>query len=119
MLTKYLIGGLIAGLVYILAKKDGLERPKIMKTKIKLGFIHDFAVGFIAGFITIFAGAPEEMGRVIFLGIIGGYSGERVLKSYESSNPALKKKNLHEIGSREKKTLESKYEQSDDVSGNE
>ncbi|WP_430697336.1 DUF4257 domain-containing protein [Metabacillus mangrovi] len=87
ILIASIIGG-IMGIVSHMKKRGRLEKPRMTKRFIYLGFYEDFAVGTIAAIMLVLSSEPQTSFQLVLLSIIAGYSGEAVLRSFEiSSDP--------------------------------
>ncbi|WP_338777776.1 DUF4257 domain-containing protein [Metabacillus sp. FJAT-52054] len=84
ILIASIIGG-IMGIVSHIKKRGRLEKPRMTKRFIYLGFYEDFAVGTIAAIMLVLSSEPQSSFQLVLLSIIAGYSGEAVLKSFEFS----------------------------------
>ncbi|MBD1380201.1 DUF4257 domain-containing protein [Metabacillus arenae] len=86
MLQQVVIATFIGGLMGLLGhvkKKGRLEKPRITKRFIYLGFWEDVAVGMIAAMLLVLSSEPKSSMQLVILSIIAGYSGEAVLRSFD------------------------------------
>lgn len=86
MLQQVIIACAIGGVMGILGhvkKKGRLEKPRMTKKFIYLGFIEDWLVGMIAATLLVLSSNPESSLHLIILSIISGYGGEAVLRSFD------------------------------------
>lgn len=71
------------GILGHVKKKGRLEKPRMTKRFIYLGFIEDIIVGMIAAVLLVLSANPESGVQLVILSIVAGYSGEAVLRSFD------------------------------------
>ncbi|MGD7007452.1 DUF4257 domain-containing protein [Metabacillus sp. 84] len=84
ILVASIIGGLM-GIVSHMNKRGRLEKPRMTKRFIYLGFYEDLVIGTIAAIMLVISSEPQSSLQLILLSIIAGYSGEAVLRSFTFS----------------------------------
>ncbi|MFC0274512.1 DUF4257 domain-containing protein [Metabacillus herbersteinensis] len=86
MLQNVIVASLIGGMMGLLGhvkKKGRLEKPKMTKRYIYLGYFEDITVGIIAAILLVLSSEPKSSVQLVVLSIIAGYSGEAVLRSFD------------------------------------
>ncbi|MFS0861842.1 DUF4257 domain-containing protein [Fredinandcohnia sp. 179-A 10B2 NHS] len=86
MLLNLVIAVCIGGCMGLLghAKKLGkIEKPRITKRFIHLGFIEEVIIGTIAAVLIVVSSETESISRVVFLSILAGFGGEQILQRVE------------------------------------
>ncbi|MEK3807572.1 MULTISPECIES: DUF4257 domain-containing protein [Metabacillus] len=86
MLQTVLVASLIGGLMGLLGhvkKKGRMEKPRMTKRFIYLGFWEDIAMGTTASILLVLSTEPSSSFQLVVLSIIAGYSGEAVLRSFD------------------------------------
>lgn len=71
------------GILGHIKKKGRLEKPRMTKRFIYLGFFEDIFVGMIASILLVLSANPESGAQLVILSIVAGYSGEAVLRSFD------------------------------------
>ena len=79
MLQQVIIACAIEGHGHSRSRKEKgrLEKPRMTKKFIYLGFIEDWLVGMIAATLLVLSSNPESSLHLIILSIISGYGGEQ------------------------------------------
>ncbi|TDL76429.1 DUF4257 domain-containing protein [Peribacillus frigoritolerans] len=86
MLQTVVVASLIGGLMGLLGhikKKGRIEKPRMTKRFIYLGFWEDIAMGMTASILLVLSTEPSSSFQLVVLSIIAGYSGEAVLRSFD------------------------------------
>lgn len=73
-LLAFCIGGL-SNLIVEYKANNGLEMPRKLKTKVKLGFIMDIIIGGLAGVLFVAVLQPEDTVRTFIIAAVGGFGG--------------------------------------------
>ena len=85
MLLHLVLAIFIGGSMGLLghAKKQGkIEKPRVTKRFIYLGFLEEMLIGTIAAVLIVASSDTESIFRVIFLSILAGYGGERIIQGF-------------------------------------
>lgn len=86
MLHQVLIACVIGGIMGILGhvkKRGRLEKPRMTKRFIYLGFLEDWFIGMTASILLVLSADPDSGIQLVILSIISGYGGEAVLRSFD------------------------------------
>ncbi|WP_077617415.1 DUF4257 domain-containing protein [Litchfieldia sinesaloumensis] len=86
MLLHLALAILIGGSMGLLghAKKQGkIEKPRMTKRFIHLGFLEEVLIGMIASVLIVASSDTESIFRVVFLSILAGYGGERIMQGFD------------------------------------
>ncbi|ARW07954.1 hypothetical protein QFZ25_002970 [Bacillus atrophaeus] len=86
MLHQVLIACVIGGIMGILGhvkKRGRLEKPRMTKRFIYLGFLEDWFIGMAASILLVLSANPDSGIQLVILSIISGYGGEAVLRSFD------------------------------------
>ncbi|MFD1778335.1 DUF4257 domain-containing protein [Fredinandcohnia salidurans] len=85
MLLHLVLAIFIGGSMGLLghAKKQGkIEKPRVTKRFIYLGFLEEMLIGTIAAVLIVASSDTESIFRVIFLSILAGYGGEKIIQGF-------------------------------------
>ncbi|MCD7032674.1 DUF4257 domain-containing protein [Metabacillus sp. GX 13764] len=82
VLAAACIGG-IMGLLGHIKRKGRLEKPRMTKRFVYLGFWEDIFVGIAASILLVLSSEPQSSLQLVILSIVAGYSGDAVLKSFD------------------------------------
>jgi len=85
MLLHLVLAIFIGGSMGLLghAKKRGkVEKPRVTKRFIYLGFLEEMLIGTIAAVLIVASSDTESIFRVIFLSILAGYGGEKIIQGF-------------------------------------
>lgn len=99
MLHQVLIACVIGGIMGILGhvkKRGRLEKPRMTKRFIYLGFLEDWFIGMAASILLVLSANPDSGIQLVILSIISGYGGEAVLRSFDF----VREQNSASIGSK-------------------
>ncbi|MCC3358633.1 DUF4257 domain-containing protein [Bacillus sp. REN16] len=83
MLLHLMLAIFIGGSMGLLghAKKQGkIEKPRVTKRFIYLGFLEEMIIGTVAAVLVVASSDTESIFRVVFLSILAGYGGERIMQ---------------------------------------
>ncbi|MEH7226285.1 DUF4257 domain-containing protein [Bacillus sp. JJ1566] len=83
MLLHLVLAIFIGGSMGLLghAKKQGkIEKPRVTKRFIYLGFLEEMIIGTVAAVLVVASSDTESIFRVVFLSILAGYGGERIMQ---------------------------------------
>ncbi|WP_449539601.1 DUF4257 domain-containing protein [Ferdinandcohnia sp. Marseille-Q9671] len=86
MLLHLVLAVIIGGCMGLLghAKKQGkIEKPRITKRFIYLGFFEEMIIGTVAAVLVVVSSEAESISRVVFLSILAGYGGEKIMQRFE------------------------------------
>ncbi|MBT2575791.1 DUF4257 domain-containing protein [Bacillus sp. ISL-51] len=86
MLHQVLIACVIGGIMGILGhvkKRGRLEKPRMTKRFIYLGFLEECFIGMAASILLVLSADPDSGIQLVILSIIAGYGGEAVLRSFD------------------------------------
>ncbi|MDR4886887.1 DUF4257 domain-containing protein [Fredinandcohnia sp. QZ13] len=86
MLLHLLLAIFIGGSMGLLghAKKQGkIEKPRVTKRFIYLGFLEEMIIGTVAAVLVVASSDTDSIFRVVFLSILAGYGGERIMQRVE------------------------------------
>ncbi|WP_453990294.1 DUF4257 domain-containing protein [Bacillus nitroreducens] len=105
MLLHFILAIFIGGSMGLLghAKKRGkIEKPRMTKRFIYLGFIEEMIIGIIAAVLVVASSDTDSMLRVVFLSILAGYGGDKVMQGFvlirqvDRHDISLQQKNLEQ-----------------------
>jgi len=86
MLHQVIIACVIGGIMGVLGhvkKRGRLEKPRMTKRFIYLGFLEDGFIGMAASILLVLSADPDSGIQLVILSIIAGYGGEAVLRSFD------------------------------------
>ncbi|WP_010283227.1 DUF4257 domain-containing protein [Bacillus timonensis] len=86
MLLHLVLAIFIGGSMGLLghAKKQGkIEKPRVTKRFIYLGFLEEMIIGTVAAVLIVVSSDTDSIFRVVFLSILAGYGGDRIMQSFE------------------------------------
>ncbi|QPC48099.1 DUF4257 domain-containing protein [Mangrovibacillus cuniculi] len=75
--------GLLMGMFIHVRVNGKLKKPRNTKKFFYPGCLEDMFWGAVAGALLVIVSDPADWWRSIFLGIIGGYSGEQIVRQFE------------------------------------
>ncbi|MEH7380679.1 DUF4257 domain-containing protein [Bacillus sp. JJ1533] len=105
MLLHLLLAIFIGGSMGLLghAKKLGkIEKPRVTKRFIYLGFLEEMLIGTVAAVLVVASSDTESIFRVVFLSILAGYGGDRIMQRVDL---------VRQVGRRNELPTETKQEQ--------
>ncbi len=97
MLLHLVLAIFIGGSMGLLghAKKQGkIEKPRMTKRFIYLGFLEEMIIGTVAAVLVVASSDTESIFRVVFLSILAGYGGERIVQRVELVRQAERRNEL-------------------------
>ncbi|MCH1626972.1 DUF4257 domain-containing protein [Ferdinandcohnia quinoae] len=114
MLLNLIIAVCIGGCMGLLghAKRQGkIEKPRITKRFIYLGFLEEVLIGTIAAVLIVVTSETESLFRVVFLSILAGYGGDTIIQSLDLVRRVQVSKNsLQQKPTNEQETIEKNDE---------
>ncbi|MFY4774500.1 DUF4257 domain-containing protein [Metabacillus sp. RGM 3146] len=96
VLVAACIGG-VMGLLGHIKRKGRLEKPRMTKRFVYIGFWEDILIGIAAAILLVLSSEPKTSLQLVILSIVAGYSGDAVLRSFdfvrqnEDTEPPLEK----------------------------
>lgn len=84
------------------AKKQGkIEKPRITKRFIYLGFLEEMIIGTVAAVLIVVSSDTDSVFRVVFLSILAGYGGDRIIQTFELVRQTECKRELPQVTKQE------------------
>jgi hypothetical protein len=82
--------GSVMGILMHAKKHRKIKKPRNTKLSFHLGVLEEMLWGAAAATLLVLISEPSDWWRAVFLGIIGGYGGESVVRQHEYNNAQTK-----------------------------